>query len=296
MSFGQGGPYGPPPQDPFGSRDPQGQTPDWAALADASAQRARRRRWMLIGGGALATAAVAAIVATAVVTMNGDGGGGDRASDKNSSDLPAPPGPATDSADPGPSFSDAVPLPPPNPKDFISTEDKDTAPLSADTLFPGSKLTMGDRVYAKGPTNRTTNCAGATQGALGSILAANTCDQVIRATYTRDGTAVTVGVAVFSTETQALKAKKEASGGLASLSGSGVPTFCRGGTICRKTTNSVGRYVYFTVGGFTNGKDVVKGDQEVFDTGDDVAEFTFLQIRRRGEAQASAAATAPVED
>lgn len=249
---------------------------------------------MLIGGGALATAAVAAIVATAVVSMNGDGG--DRGGDKNASDLPAPPDLPSESADPEPSFSDAVPLPPPNPKDFISTEDKDTAPLSADTLFPGAKLTMGDRVYAKGPTNRTTNCAGATQGALGSILAANTCDQVIRATYTRGGTAVTVGVAVFSTETQALKAKKEASGGLASLSGSGVPTFCRGGTICRKTTNSVGRYVYFTVGGFTNGKNVVKGDQDVFDTGDDVAEFTFLQIRRRGEAQASAAATAPVDE
>lgn len=173
---------------------------------------------MLIGGGALATAAVAAIVATAVVSTNGDG---DRAGGKNASDLPAPPDLPSESAEPEPSFSEAVPLPPPDPKDFISTEDKDTAPLGADTLFPGSKLTMGDREYTKGATNRTTNCAGATQGDLGSILASNTCDQVIRATYTREGTAVTVGVAVFSTETQALKAKKEARGGLASLSGSG---------------------------------------------------------------------------
>lgn len=249
---------------------------------------------MLIGGGALATAAVAAIVATAVVSMNGDGGG--QASDKNTSDLPAPPDLPSKSAEPEPSFSDAEPLPPPDPKDFISTEDKDKLPLGADTLFPGSKLTMGDRSYTKGATNRTTNCAGATQGALGSILAANTCDQVIRATYTRGGTAVTVGVAVFSTETQALKAKKEANGGLASLPGSGVPTFCRGGTICRKTTNSVGRYVYFTVGGFTNGKNVVKSDKDVYTTGDDVALFTFTQIRKRGETQASAAATAPVDE
>ncbi|WP_405822422.1 hypothetical protein OG705_21495 [Streptomyces sp. NBC_00838] len=292
MSFGQGGPYGPPPQGPYGSRDPQGQTPDWAALADASAQRARRRRWMLIGGGVLATAAVAAIVATAVVSANGDGG--DRGAGKNS-ELPAAPDLPSESAEPEPSFSDAEPLPPPDPKDFISAEDKDKLPLGADTLFPGPKLTMGDRAYVKGATNRTTNCAGATQGDLGSILAANTCDQVIRATYTRGGTAVTVGVAVFSTETQALKAKEEARGGLASLSGAGVPTFCRGGTICRKTTNSYGRYVYFTVGGFTNGKDVVKTDKDVYTTGDDVAEFTFLQIRRRGEVQASAAATAPVD-
>lgn len=294
MSFGQGGPYGPPPQGPYGSRDPQGQTPDWAALADASAQRARRRRWTLIGGGVLATAAVAAIVATAVVSANGDGG--DRGAGKNTSELPAAPDLPSESAEPEPSFSDAEPLPPPDPKDFISTEDKDKLPLGADTLFPGAKLTMGDRDYTKGATNSTTNCAGATQGDLGSILATNTCDQVIRATYTRGGTAVTVGVAVFSTETQALKAKKEARGGLASLSGSGVPTFCRGGTICRKTTNSYGRYVYFTVGGFTNGKDVVKSDKDVYTTGDDVAEFTFLQIRRRGETQASAAATAPVDE
>ncbi|QHY97590.1 hypothetical protein SSPS47_21020 [Streptomyces sp. S4.7] len=249
---------------------------------------------MLIGGGVLATAAVAAIVATAVVSANGDGG--DRANGKNTSELPVAPDLPSESAEPEPSFSDAEPLPPPDPKDFISTEDKDKLPLGADTLFPGAKLTMGDRDYTKGATNRTTNCAGATQGDLGSILAANTCDQVIRATYTRGGTAVTVGVAVFSTETQALKAKKEARGGLASLSGAGVPTFCRGGAICRKTTNSYGRYVYFTVGGFTSGKDVVKTDKDVYTTGDDVAEFTFLQIRRRGEAQASAAATAPVDE
>lgn len=249
---------------------------------------------MLIGGGALATAAVAAIVATAVVSTNGDGGG--RADGKNTSELPAAPDLPSESAEPEPSFSDAEPLPPPDPKDFISSEDKDRLPLSADTLFPGAKLTMGDRVYTKGATNRTTNCAGATQNDLGSILAANTCDQVIRATYTRGGTAVTVGVAVFSTEAQALKAKKEARGGLASLAGSGVATFCRDGVICRKTTNSYGRYVYFTVGGFTSGKDVVKSDKDVFTTGDDVAEFTFLQIRRRGEAQASAAATAPVDE
>lgn len=242
----------------------------------------------------LATAAVAAIVATAVVSMNGDGG--DRANDKNSSELPAPPDLPSESADPEPSFSDADPLPPPDPKDFISSEDKDKLPLGADTLFPGAKLTMGDRDYAKGPTSSTTNCAGATQGNLGSILAANTCDQVIRATYTRGGTAVTIGVAVFATEAQALKVKgTKASGGLASLSGAGVATFCRDGVICRKTTNSYGRYVYFTVGGFINGKDVVNSDKDVYTTGDDVAEFAFLQIRRRGEAQASAAATAPVD-
>lgn len=90
---------------------------------------------------------------------------------------------------------------------------------------------MGDRVYAKGATTRTTGCATVTQGALGSILDNNGCDQVIRATYSKDGIAVTVGLAVFGTEAEARKAAQQASGGLASLSGSGVPTFCRGGSV-----------------------------------------------------------------
>jgi hypothetical protein len=35
---------------------------------------------------------------------------------------------------------------------------------------------------------------------------------------------------------------------------------------------------------------VTQKDSKVFTTGDDLAEFTFRQIHRRGEAQASAAA------
>ncbi|MFC7468614.1 hypothetical protein ACFQVA_15275 [Actinomadura keratinilytica] len=71
----------------------------------------------------------------------------------------------------------------------------------------------------------------------------------------------------------------------------GVPTFCRT-TVCRSTANAYGRYVYFTVGGFTNGDNVTKQDRAVFTTGDDVAEFTLRQIHRRGVAQASQAAAA----
>lgn len=73
-----------------------------------------------------------------------------------------------------------------------------------------------------------------------------------------------------------------------------MPTFCRGGAVCRRTANSYGRYAYFTVGGFTSGKNVTKGDKNVFAVGDDLTDFTFRQIRHRGEVQASAAATAPV--
>ncbi|MFD9874992.1 hypothetical protein [[Kitasatospora] papulosa] len=282
MSFGQGGPS-------WGPGDSR--TPDWAALAEASAARGRRRKWLFVGGGALATAAVAAIVATAVITT--DGGGGASGPQKNASELPAPADLPSESA-PGPSFSSVVPPPPPDPKDYIADEKKDTSPVTVDAFFPGRKLTMGDRVYAKGATTRTTGCATVTQGALGPILDNNGCDQVIRATYSKDGIAVTVGLAVFGTEAEAKKAAQQASGGIASLSGSGVPTFCRGGAVCRRTANSYGRYAYFTVGGHISGKNVTTADKAVYAVGDDLTDFTFRQIRHRGEVQASAAAGAPV--
>ncbi|MEU5719987.1 hypothetical protein AB0G71_30300 [Streptomyces sp. NPDC020403] len=280
MSFGQGGPS-------WGPGDSR--TPDWAALAEASAARSRRKKWLMIGGGALATAAVAAIVATAVITTGGGtSGGGSKASE-----FPTPVDLPSDSAVPQPSFSSVAPPPPPDPKDYIADARKDRAPVTVDAFFPGRKLTMGDRVYAKGATASTTGCAATTQGALGSILASNGCDQVIRATYSRGGVAVTVGLAVFGTEAEAKKAAQQASGGIASLSGGGVPTFCRGGSVCRRTANSYGRYAYFTVGGFTSGKNVSRADEAVYAVGDDLTDFTFRQIRHRGEVQASAAAAAP---
>jgi hypothetical protein len=174
--------------------------------------------------------------------------------------------------------------------DFISSAKKDTAPVSADTLFPGTQLTVGTNIYKRGPAASTTNCASAAQGTLPAVLTKNGCTRVLRATYTKDGVAVTVGVALFDTAAQATKVKQEAGNksNIASLTGKGVPAFCRA-KICRRTTNSYGRYAYFTLSGFTNGKDVTTKDTKVFTAGDDLAEFTFRQIRRRGEAQAAAA-------
>jgi hypothetical protein len=296
------GSYGPPvqdaynplsaPPDPFSLRDSaQADTPDWAALAEAAEARVRLRRWLTVGGGALVTAAIAGIVATGIISSNSDDNL--RTSGKNASELPAPPELPSDTTQPEPSFSSVAPLPPANPKDFISSEKKDTAPLSAETLFPGKKLAMGDRVYVRGATARTGNCAAVTQGALGSVLESNGCNQVFRATYIKDGIAVTVGVATFKNEAKAKKAVQQASGSIRPLLGAGIPTFCKGGPVCRNTYNSYGRYAYFTITGYTKAKSVTKGDTKAFQTGDDIGEFTFRQIVRRGEAQASAAATAP---
>ncbi|MGW3494104.1 hypothetical protein [Streptomyces sp. NPDC001020] len=287
MSYGQGEPQ----WDPWKTSSQQaqrdtGSTPDWAALAEASEARTKRRRLLLILGCALATIAVGTAVAVAIISTNGSS----QASGKPTPDLPGATHIPSESADTAPSFAPTSAPPPLDPADFIASSKKDTAPISADTLFPGTRLTVGSNVYKKGPTASTTNCASAAQGTLPALLTKNGCTRVIRATYTTNGVAVTVGVALFDTTAQATKVKQEvdSKGIVTSLAGDGVPAFCRT-TVCRNTSNSVGRYAYFTLAGFTNGKNVTTKDAKVFAAGDDVAEFAFRQIHRRGEAQASAA-------
>ncbi|WP_374986273.1 hypothetical protein [Streptomyces fradiae] len=266
-------------------------TPDWSALAEESEARQRRRRWLLAGGGVLATAAIATVVAVAVVSTD-KGSPGTTGAASGSASVPGGAELPTDAAGPQPSFSSVAPPPPPDPMDFISSAAKDKAPLSAQDLFPGKKLTFGDRVYTKGATSSTTQCASVGKGGLGAVLEQHGCTRVIRATYTRDGVAVTVGVALFADQAAALKAKEGARGGIVPLAGDGVGDFCRA-TVCLRRSNALGRYAYFTQAGFTSGKKVTQSDTAVFKTSDDLAAFTVSQIHARGRAQASAAATAP---
>jgi hypothetical protein len=289
MSYGQGGPqsqwdpWKPNSQQPWATGD-DGRTPDWAALAEASETRNKRRRLLFIGGGALATLAIGTAVAMAVVSASGN----DEAN-KPTSSLPATAG--LPSASTTPSFAPTSAPPPLDPKEFVASKAKDTAPNGPDLLFPGTQLTMGSAVYKKGPKADSTTCATGAAGTLTKVLTDNGCTRVMRVTYTKDGLAVTVGVAVFDTEEQALKAKSQADAKsiVKALTGGDVKTFCNG-AVCRSTTNSYGRYAYFTITGFTNGKDVTTKDTAAFTAGDDLAEFAFQRIRQRGEAQASAAA------
>ncbi|MEU5973566.1 hypothetical protein [Streptomyces sp. NPDC047315] len=308
MSFGQGGPqWGSGEgqnQNPWNGRDPYGQgqggdpygtgrpgdgaygnasdTPDWAALADASAERARKRRLLMIGGGGLATVGIAAIVATAIVLSNDSG-------DTPTTSTGSPSASVAQETQPGPSFASVAPAPPPNPSDYISDEKKDKAPLNLDTFFPGTTMTMADRRYAKGATNSTDACASAAQGALPAVLSSNGCDRVFRATYSKDGVAVTIGVAVFGTQAEAQRAA-ETKRNIAPLPGAGVPSFCKGGPVCLFRSSYAGRYAFYTSTGFTNGKSVTAQDAKVYQAAKDITDLTFQQVRARGEAQASAAA------
>ncbi|MFH8684508.1 hypothetical protein [Streptomyces lydicus] len=280
MSYGQGGPF----DGPGGSMS---STPDWDALADESEARARRKRWIWIGGGALAALAVAGIVAAAVMAGGNSPGGGPTAA-PTSSGQAAP--------DDKPSFPDVSVPPPPNPQDYITDPKKDTAPLTPATLFPQKSMIVGEHNYPRTNTATTKDCTAGAQGALVSSLAHNGCKQLLRATYSKGGVAVTIGVAVFNSPTQATKVMNEARTNLMPLPGGGVPSdFCQGHK-CRMATNATGRYAYFTIAGYLNGKDVVASETKARQIARDGGAYAFSQINQRGKDQAAKAAEKQLEE
>ncbi|MBY8883823.1 hypothetical protein K7472_03075 [Streptomyces sp. PTM05] len=253
------------PQQPHGP----GAEPDWSALAERTEAEGRRRKVLFAAGGVLAAALVAAIVATAVVVTG------------HHKHPVAAPDTAPSSPQPTPSFSDVTPPPPPDPLAILSDPKKDTAPLTPDGLFPGTRLVMDGRTYAKGATDSTAVCADYAAAGLGTVLSDEGCRKMLRATYERGGVAVTVGVAVFDTKAEADTAKTDFTGYVVPLSGAGVPAFCHA-TACHTSANSVGRYAYFTISGFTNGSAVTSTDTTARQAGDDIASFAFNRIVQRG--------------
>ncbi|MGW7002787.1 hypothetical protein ACWGCW_08160 [Streptomyces sp. NPDC054933] len=272
QSFGPA--YGYPPQEPQRPREP-----DWSALADRTQVGNRRRKLLFIGGGVLGAAALAGIVATAVI-----------ATGHHDQPQPGPTGQATGSAQPTPttSFPAVTPPPPPNPLAIISSAKKDTAPITPDSLFPGARVTIQGRTYDKATTDSTSTCSDVAAGGLGTVLANNGCRKMLRATYTRGGVAVTVGVAVFDTKAAADAANNQAHGYVQPLSGGGVAAFCHA-VACRLSSNSVGRYAYFTTAGLAGGGALTSADTQALQAGNDVATFAFNEIVQRGRDQAATA-------
>lgn len=265
----------PPHQPP-----PPAATPDWAQLADDTAARGRRRKLLLIGGGVLGAGAVAAIVATAVV-MTSKSDKNDKA-DTTGGRLPS----ASASAEP--TFAPVAPPSPPDPRDFISGADKDKAPITTQSFFPQAEPVMSPgAAYKRIATDTAADCTNAAEGGLGQVLKDNGCRQVLRATYLRDGVAVTVGVAVFDTKAAADKAKDQSTGNVTPLPGDDGTAFCRG-TTCRNSANAEGRYAYFTVAGRTDGTAVTADDTKALAAGRDAGGYVFRRILARGSEQAAA--------
>ena len=242
--------------------------------------RRRRRRTLHIRRGVLAAAAVAGIVAVAVA---------------NSGSGPAPSPTATASAPPSdvalppePSFSEVSPGPTYGPLDFLSTAARDTAPLGVDTLFPGRKLDYsGGRSYVKTAAKENGDCADAATDPLAAALTRGGCTRMMRVTYTRGGSAVTVGVAVFKDAASARKVART-NRFVRPLNGGGVPDFCHG-VRCWSKSGAVGRYAYFTISGPRSGAAATASDTASRQAGQDGFNYAFNRIVQRGKDQADAA-------
>jgi hypothetical protein len=275
---GPSGPGGAGPRP--AAADTSSGTPDWSALAEEQAASGRRRKVLMVAGGILAVAVIAGGVAAAVV-HSGKGkeepiaGPSGSASTTGESPLP-----------PQPSFSSVAPPPPANPLDFISTAAKDKAPITAASLFPGKQFTINGATYTKTASVSTKSCAAAARSTLSGALAANGCTQMVRATYTNGQIAVTVGIAVFPDKAHAAKVHNVAQY-VAPLNGGGITDFCHA-VACQMTSNAVGRYAYFAIAGYKDGKtlpNATVGKQDA----DNASDFAFQRIVQRGRDAAQAA-------
>ncbi|MEV4438434.1 hypothetical protein AB0K09_05340, partial [Streptomyces sp. NPDC049577] len=183
-----------------------------------------------------------------------------------------------------PSAESEVPIPS-DPREVIASAKTDRAPLTPETFFPDAKPGTFERVAL----DTTDVCGTVTQNGLGPMLTTGGCRKLLRATYVRDGVAVTVGVAVFDTKAAADKAKAQAKGNVAALPAPGAKPFCQG-PACQTSANAEGRYAYFTVAGYANGSAVKAGDAKVLGAARDAADYTFKRIVARGEAAAGKSA------
>ncbi|WP_129841858.1 hypothetical protein [Streptomyces sp. RFCAC02] len=285
MSYGQGGPG----WVPGGS---QQQPPDWNALAaDAERRQGRRRAW-IVGGAVLGAVAVGTVVALVIV---GQGGDGDPEAAGADTTLPAEP---SGSESERQTFGRTSLPPLPQPREFISDADKDLAPFEPDGFFSGDTMEIEDRAYTEVASDGTEGCGTDVLSAdLSAALTELGCVGTVRATYTGDGVAVTVGVVQFPDEETAASARAtEAGGNLLALTGGDAPAFCENGG-CRTTKNQVGRYTYYTIAGNADGSpDSGDADTPAKQASLDGNDHAFNCIIRRGEEQASASASAIVEE
>jgi hypothetical protein len=193
-------------------------------------------------------------------------------------DVPSPTT-AAPSAAPTPSAVDPVRL--------LSAAATDTAPLSAVTLFPGKSVTVNSHSYTQALTT-TSACVPAVTPNLAAVLAKNGCLKLFRASYTVGTTAVSIGVGVFDSAAQAAAVKAQYTvGNLEPLSGGSLPAFCHA-VACRMTVNAYGRYAYFTVAGYTDGKPVPAADTSALAAGQDMSRMVYENLFTRAKEEAAA--------
>ena len=115
------------------------------------------------------------------------------------------------------------------------------------------------------------------------------CRTMLRATYYRGDSAVTVGVAVFA-DPGRRRRRQEARPALRPAAGRRRRRRSATPRACQVTANAVGRYAYFTIAGRSGNLAVSADDPRTRQSATDVADFAFNRIVQRGRDRATAPA------
>ena len=158
-------------------------------------------------------------------------------------------------------------------------------------------MVVGEHTYPRTKTATTKDCTAAAQGTLGSLLSHNGCKQLLRATYSKGGVAVTVGIAVFDSPAKAASVKNEKQGrNLIPLPGGGVPSaFCQG-TKCRMTTNCHRPLRLLHDRRLHQRQGRHRPETKARQIGRDGGWYAFNQITQRGKDQAAQAAEKQLDE
>lgn len=255
--------------------------------------RMRRRRSR---NRAIVSATVLAVLAAGTATwlVARDGGA-------SNADVSPATGPGGDLNRPTFRPAPTVP-PPPGATAVLADPGLDTGPFTAEALFPQPQISVDGRTYTVVARHLGNTCADAGSPALGGVLRARGCIQIVRITATSaDGTAATVAVASFGSPADAKAAATDAAAhpeaALLALPGTVVPVLCpppapdRPGVVCARQSNVLGRYGVFLVGGYPgpdNRIDPAKGDPLVDRIGNDLDRAARDALTARAEQRSQA--------
>ncbi len=261
---------------------------DFVAMAERGEAARRRKRRFRLATALVVIGGLAAVGGTLLATGSRSGKAQHTAAPQVRASATAPTSAAAAAPTPAPTTA-APPSPaasaPASLLAVLSAANSDSAPLTAAALFPARATGPGGQVYSLAATTASA-CASAVTAPLAAVLAKNGCEQLFRASYSSGGTAVTVGIAVFAGAGPAAAVKSEATGNLVSLPGGPLHPFCRG-VVCRLSVNSVGRYAYFTVAGYTDGKPVPATDTLALTAGADMERLVIQSLQARARAEAA---------
>ena len=263
-----------------------------AILDQQEAATARRRRRLWLSAALVALLGLAGTGAALLATHPAKQSAAQAAASPSppASSAPAIPvqQPPTDVPSAAASPTSAAPAPSTlDPVRLLSAAATDTAPLSAVTLFPGKSVTVNSHSYTQALTT-TSTCVPAVTPNLAAVLAKNGCLKLFRASYAIGTTAVTVGVGVFDSAAQAAAVKAQTiAGNLEPLSGGSLPAFCHA-VACQLSVNAYGRYAYFTVAGYTDGKPVPAADTSALAAGQDMGRMVYENLFTRAKEEAAA--------